>query len=101
MSIPEATQTPLSKEDIEKIDCIVRLHTVGRLLCTLTEKHIEFLCQEGKTISGGKVTLYLGTLADPPPQIFSVFLLQFMNSNMAISPSDETKSIQISQLFRS
>ena len=73
----EAAQTPLLNEDIEEIDSIVRLHTVGRLLCTLTEKHVEFLCQEVKTISEGRASLHLGALIDPSPHIFSVFLLQF------------------------
>ena len=66
-----------SPEDIKEIDYIVRLHKLGRLLCTLTERHSEFLCQEVKAITQGRACLHLGVPAIPSPDVFSILPLQF------------------------
>ncbi|HEU5229076.1 MAG TPA: LuxR C-terminal-related transcriptional regulator [Ktedonobacteraceae bacterium] len=55
----------------------MRLHKLGRLLCTLTEKHSEFLCQEVKAITQGRARLHLGAPAVSSSHIFSILPLQF------------------------
>src|SRR5690242_9703482 len=59
-NIIEAIENIPSSEDIKEVDYIVRLHKLGRLLCTLTEGHSEFLCQEVKAITQGRACLHLG-----------------------------------------
>ena len=76
-NIIEAIENIPSSEDIKEVDYIVRLHKLGRLLCTLTEGHSKFLCQEVKAITQGRACLHLGAQVIPSPNIFSILLLQF------------------------
>ncbi|HLG60929.1 MAG TPA: helix-turn-helix transcriptional regulator [Ktedonosporobacter sp.] len=73
----EARENVPSSKDVQEIDYIMHLHKLGRLLCTLTEKHIEFLCQEVKAITQGRIRLHLGTQVVPSSDVFSILLLQF------------------------
>ncbi|HEU5378300.1 MAG TPA: LuxR C-terminal-related transcriptional regulator [Ktedonobacteraceae bacterium] len=77
-------------------DYIIQLLRLGQLLCTLTEKHIEFLCQEIKAITQQRASLHLSDQMAFPPNTFSILPLQFNNFRygyLAIA-SDETDQQQ-------
>src|SRR2546430_2342698 len=58
-------------------DYVAHLLRLGQLLCTLTGRHIEFLCQEIKVITQERAYLHLSTQASLSPDTFSILLLQF------------------------
>lgn len=58
-------------------DYVAHLLRLGQLLCTLTERHTEFLCQEIKVITQERAYLHLSNQASLSPDTFSILLLQF------------------------
>ena len=70
-------QYHLPEENGEQIDYIAHLLRLGQLLCTLNERHVEFLCQEIKAITHQQASLHFREQIAFSPHIFSLLPLQF------------------------
>lgn len=75
--VTEGSETIPLSEKIQGFDYIAYLLRLGQLLCTLTEKHTEFLCQEIQTLTQQRASLHLQEQAPVPAGTFSLLPLQF------------------------
>lgn len=75
----EVTHTFHMGEDGRGIDYVAHLLRLGQLLCTLVERHAEFLCQEVKVITQERAYLQFSDQAVFTPDTFSILPLHFNN----------------------